>query len=160
MEGPSASALAKALRTVALLEAAKGALVLFVGFGLFALLHHDIQGFAERLIAHTHLNPAARYPRIFIELASHLTDVRLVLLAVGAVTYSVVRFIEAYGLWHARRWAEWVAALSGGIYVPFELMELYERATWLSLGAFVLNLAIVAIMLYCVFNADRRHAAQ
>jgi uncharacterized membrane protein (DUF2068 family) len=155
-----AHSLLQALHTVALIEAAKGALVLLVGFGLLALLHHDIQRFAERLIAHAHLNPAARYPRIFIEAASHLTDVRLVLLAVGAVVYSVVRFIEAYGLWHARRWAEWVAALSGAIYIPFELVELHDRATWLSLGAFILNLAIVAIMLYCVLHADRKTAVR
>jgi len=65
-----------------------------------------------------------------------------------------VRFIEAYGLWYARRWAEWIAALSGGIYVPFELFELYERATWPSLGALVVNSMIVAFMLYRLFHAD------
>jgi len=158
MTRQAAHVLVKALRTVALIEAAKGALVLLVGFGLLGLLHHDIQAFAERLIAHAHLNPAAHYPRIFADVASGLTDARLVLLAAGAMLYAIVRFIEAYGLWHARRWAEWVAALSGGIYVPFELVALLERATWLSLGALILNVAIVAIMLYGVFHADRKNA--
>lgn len=146
--------LSSALRTVALLEATKGALVLLVGFGLLSLVHHDVQRFAERLIAHAHLNPAANYPRIFIDLAAQLTDSRLLLIAVGAAVYSLARFIEAYGLWYARRWAEWFAVLSGGIYVPFEIFELYERATWLSVGALVLNSAIVVFMLYAVFHAD------
>ena len=44
--------LSSALRTVALIEAAKGALVFVVGFGLLSLIHHDVQRFAERLIAH------------------------------------------------------------------------------------------------------------
>ncbi|MGH8672328.1 MAG: DUF2127 domain-containing protein [Burkholderiales bacterium] len=48
-----------ALCTVALLDAAKGALVLLAGVGLLSLLHHDVQRFAERLIFHAHLNPAA-----------------------------------------------------------------------------------------------------
>ena len=151
--------LSSALRTVALLEAGKGALVLLVGFGLLSLIHHDVQRFAERLIAHTHLNPAARYPRIFIDIASQLTDGRLLLIAAGAAIYSIVRFIEAYGLWHARPWAEWFAAISGGIYIPFELFELYERVTWLSLGAAILNLTIVAVMLYCVFHANQERSA-
>ena len=146
--------LSRALRTVALFEAAKGTLVLLVGFGLLSLVHHDIQRFAERLVIHAHLNPAARYPRIFIEVANHLTDARLLLIAAGAATYSLVRFVEAYGLWYARRWAEWFAALSGGIYIPFEIFELYERVSWLSLGALLLNSTIVAFMLYCVFHAD------
>jgi hypothetical protein len=61
-------------------------------------MHHDIQHIAERVVAHTHLNPAARYPRIFIELAGNLTDRRLLLVAGGAALYSLVRFVEAYGL--------------------------------------------------------------
>jgi len=141
-----------ALRTVALIEAAKGALVLLAGFGLLSLIHHDLQRFAERLIAHFHLNPAAHYPRIFLEVAGELTDSRLLLIAAGAAIYSLARFIEAYGLWYARRWAEWFAAFSGGIYIPFELFELYERVTWLRLGTLALNAMIVSIMLYGVLR--------
>ena len=148
--------LSKALRTVALVEAAKGALVLLVGFGLLSLIHRDVQQFAERLIAHAHLNPAARYPRIFLDMADHVTDGRLQLIAAGAAVYAIVRFIEAYGLWRERRWAEWFAAVSGAIYVPFELLELYRHVNWLSLGVLVMNLTIVAIMLYCVSHSPPR----
>lgn len=142
--------LSSALRTVALVEGAKGILVLAAGAGLLSLIHRDVQGFAERLIAHAHLNPAARYPRIFLDLTAHLTDARLALLAAGAAAYASVRFAEAYGLWHARRWAEWLAALSAAIYVPFELLELHARVTWLSVAALALNVAIVALMLFAV----------
>lgn len=142
-----------ALRTVALLEAAKGVLVLLAGFGVLSLIHHDAQRIAERLIAHAHLNPAAHYPRIFMDVADRLTDTRLQLIAAGAGAYALVRLIEAYGLWHARRWAEWFAALSGGIYIPFEIFELYQRVTWLSLGALMLNSAIVVFMLYSLLRA-------
>ncbi|MBN9133953.1 MAG: DUF2127 domain-containing protein [Nitrosospira multiformis] len=144
--------LAGALRTVAVFEAAKGALALLVGFDLLSLVHHDIQQIAEHLLARTHLNPASRYPHIFIDIADQLTNTRLFLIAAGAGAYSLARFIEAYGLWRARRWAQWFAAASGAIYVPFELFELYERVTWLSLGALTLNLAIIAFMLYHLFH--------
>ncbi|MCZ7627424.1 MAG: DUF2127 domain-containing protein [Candidatus Methylomirabilis sp.] len=53
------------LRTVALLEAAKGLLVLVAGIGVLSFVHHDAQWVAERLVGHLHLNPASRYPRIF-----------------------------------------------------------------------------------------------
>ena len=146
--------LSSGLCTLALFEAAKGALVLLVGFGLLALVHHDIQRFAERLITHFHLNSAAHYPRIFVAAASQLTDIRLSLIAAGAAAYSLVRFIEAYGLWYARRWAEWFAALSGAIYVPFEVFEFFKHYSWLSLGALIVNLAIVTFALYCMFCVD------
>lgn len=142
-----------------MVEAAKGALVLLVAFGLLSLIHHDVQRLAERLVAHAHLNPAAHYPRVFLDLAGQLTDVRLLLLAAGAGVYAAARLVEAYGLWFERRWAEWFAAASAAIYIPFELFELYERMTWISLGALLLNAAIVLFMLYSLFHAGRRESA-
>jgi uncharacterized membrane protein (DUF2068 family) len=57
-----------------------------------------------------------------------------------------VRFAEAYGLWFGRRWGEWVAALSGGIYVPVEIYELTRGFSALKLGALILNALVVAYM--------------
>jgi len=72
------------LKAVAMFEALKGLLVLLAGFGLLALVHHDVQAFVERIVVHLHLNPARHYPRVFIEAAGRLTDARLWLLAAGA----------------------------------------------------------------------------
>jgi uncharacterized membrane protein (DUF2068 family) len=134
------------VRAVSLFEAAKGTLVLLTGFGALSLIHHDAQRFAEQLVGHLHLNPAKHYPRIFIDTAAHLTDARLWMLATLAATYGLVRFVEAYGLWRGRRWAEWFAAVSGGIYIPFELYELFQGINWLSLSALVANVLIVGLM--------------
>jgi uncharacterized membrane protein (DUF2068 family) len=136
----------RAVRAVALFEAGKGAFVLLTGFAVLSLIHHDLQRLAEDIVEHLHLNPAKRYPRIFIEAAAQLTDTRLWMLATMAAAYSSVRFIEAYGLWRGKRWAEWLAAVSGGIYIPFELYELFRGETWLSLAALVVNVFIVGVM--------------
>ena len=144
-----------AIRAVAALEAAKGALVLLAGFGLFSLIHHDVQHFAERLVAHSHLNPAARVPRVFLELAGRLTDARLMLLAAGALGYACVRFVEAYGLWFERRWAEWFAVLSAGVYVPFEIASLLKRVSPIGVGALLLNIAVMAFMAYSLLRTRR-----
>lgn len=142
-----------AVRGVALLEAAKGALVLLAGLGALSLIHHDAQRFAEQLVGHLHLNLAKRYPRIFLDAASRLTDARLWGLAGLAAAYALVRFVEAYGLWRGRRWAEWFAAVSGSIYIPLELYGLYRGATVISLGALVLNGLIVAVMVGALLRA-------
>lgn len=147
--------LSSAIRAAALFEAGKGAIVLLAGFGLLTLVHHDVQGFAERLITHAHLNPASRYPRIFIDLAARATDGRLVIAACAALLYSAVRFIEAYGLWRARWWAEWFAALSAGLYVPFELVELRDHFSWIVVAMLAANLAIVWVMALAVARAAR-----
>jgi uncharacterized membrane protein (DUF2068 family) len=147
------------VRAVALLEAAKGTLVLLAGFAALALIHDDAQRLAEQLVAHLHLNAAKRYPRIFIDTAAHLNDARLWILAILAATYALIRYVEAYGLWRGRRWAEWFAAISGGIYIPFELYELFQGVTWLSLGALVINVFIVGLMVNALVRTHRAEAA-
>lgn len=145
--------LLKTVRTVALLEAAKGILVILTGFGALSLIHHDVQQFAERLVGHLHLNPAKHFPQIFIEAAAHLTDARLWTLAGFAAAYGLVRLVEAYGLWHGRRWAEWFATVSGAIYVPFEFYELLHKVSWLSLAVLVVNLLVVGLMVFALLRS-------
>jgi uncharacterized membrane protein (DUF2068 family) len=125
------AAMVRGVRIVAVFEALKGALVLSAGLGLLSLLHHDLQAVAERLVRHSHLNPARHYPRIFIEAASHTNDSRLRSLAALAFLYAAVRFVEAYGLWRMRVWAEWFAIIAGSVYLPVEVYEIFRRATWM-----------------------------
>jgi uncharacterized membrane protein (DUF2068 family) len=136
------------VRVVAVFEALKGALVLSAGLGLLSLVHHDLQAAAERLVRHSHLNPAHHYPRIFIEAASHTDDSRLRSLAVLAFLYAAVRRIEAYGLWHMRVWAEWFAIIAGSLFLPVEIYELFRRATWTRGLVLMTNLFIVAYLVY------------
>ncbi|UUZ63535.1 DUF2127 domain-containing protein [Polaromonas sp. P1-6] len=143
------------VRAVAALEAAKGILVLLAGFGLLSLIHHNAQQLAAQVLGHLHLNPANRYPRIFIDAAAALTEPRLKLLAIGAATYALVRFVEAYGLWRSRRWAEWFAAISGAIYIPFELYELRHHVGWLTVAALFLNVLVVALVARALLREDR-----
>lgn len=136
-----------AIKAVALFEAFKGVVVLAAATGLLSLLHRDVHALASRFIEHLHLNPAARYPQIFLDAAASVHDSRLVLLATGAGVYALLRFVEAWGLYGGKAWAEVLAAASGAIYVPFELAGLVRRATWHG-GLFLLfNLIVVVLML-------------
>src|SRR5256714_2830651 len=140
--------IAAGVRVVALFEALKGALVLVAGSGLLALVHRAREALAGRLARHSPLTPASHYPRIFIEAAARTSDARLRVLAALAFAYSCVRFVEAYGLWKMRAWAEWFAIISGGLYLPVELYELIERATLIRAGVLVVNLLTVSYLLY------------
>jgi uncharacterized membrane protein (DUF2068 family) len=140
------------VRAIAFFEALKGTLVLVAGFGLLALVHRDLEDLAERLVRHSHLNPASHYPRVFIEAAAHTSDSRLRTLAALAFVYSTVRFVEAYGLWKMRAWAEWFAIISGFIYLPVEAYELIEKPTLMRAGVLVGNSLVVAYLLYVRFS--------
>jgi hypothetical protein len=65
-----------------------------------------------------------------------------------------LRFAEVGGLRFHRVWAEWLAAQSGGIYLPFELYELYELAN----GVTALKVATPTINLIIRSPASRWNA--
>ena len=148
--------ISRGIRAVALLEGAKGAVVLLAGFGLFSLVHRDVQRVAEVLVTHAHLNPASRVPQVFLAFAHRLDDARLWQLAAGAMAYSAVRLVEAYGLWYGRRWGEAFAAASGAVYVPFEVRELIHRPGLLSAALLLVNLVVVGYMLYALRRRTAR----
>jgi uncharacterized membrane protein (DUF2068 family) len=62
--------------------------------------------------------------------------------------------VEAYGLWKARAWAEWIALISGAIYLPFEVVELIRRLSLFHLSLLIVNLAVVLYMVYLRMQDD------
>ncbi len=150
----------KGVRTVATIELAKGLIVLAAGVGLLSMRHRNIWGVAESLLEFLHVSPYHHYVGVFIDLVSRLSDVRLWQVAVASSVYVILRFIEAYGLWYTLPWAEWMAAITGGIYIPFELDDLIRRPTGFRLAVLLVNLLIVLYMLFLRFDAEKkRHAA-
>lgn len=131
------------LHIVALFEAAKGAVVILAGLGLLALIHHDVQAVAESIVRHSHLNPARHYPHIFLDAAARSTDARLWAMALTAMLYSVIRFVEAYGLWRKQVWAEWFGILSGALYLPVEIYELTISVSVVKICILLVNLIVV-----------------
>ena len=146
----------RGIRVIAVFEALKGVLVLSAGFGLLSLVHQDLQAMAERLVRHSHLDPARHYPRIFIEAASHTNDSRLRSLAALAFLYATVRLVEAYGLWHMKVWAEWFAIIAGSLFLPVEAYEILRHATWMRAAVLLTNLLIVAYLVYVRLSSRRR----
>jgi len=134
------------LRAVAAFEAAKGLLVVILVI-LLLVVHSRIEDYAEDLLFHLHVDFDQHFAQRFLRGASRISDSPLWTVVIGATVYASVRFIEAWGLWNRRVWAEWFALLSGAIYLPFELMKVAERATWEHVGVLATNVVIVLYML-------------
>jgi uncharacterized membrane protein (DUF2068 family) len=143
-----------ALRGVAVFEATKGILVLLLGLGLLRLVHKNLDEFAEQLIRFLHASPGGRLSNLFVTAADKTTDKGLWALAAAAMIYSLVRFAEAYGLWHAREWAEWFALLSGAMYLPWEAYSLLRHPHPIKWVVLLANVAIVVYMLVLRIQAN------
>ena len=148
----------KGLKPIAVIEASKGLLALVVSLGIHQLAGDNIQQIAENLLTHLHLNPASHYPSVLLHFIDNLKDVNLMLVSLGALVYALIRFVEAYGLWHKYRWTEWFALISGGIYLPFEIYELITDTNLLSFSALLIN-SIIVLYMYAILKSQHSKRA-
>jgi len=144
------------LRAVALLEMFKGVLAVLAGFTLFTLLHKDIGDVAENIIEFLHLNPAHRLVQAFLDAADQVSDKKIIAVACVGFGYALIRFIEAYGLWHARAWAEWFAIISGSAYLPLEIIGLMRHPNAPHWAVLLINILVVLYMIYVRWDVLRR----
>ncbi|MGD0569343.1 MAG: DUF2127 domain-containing protein [Candidatus Sulfotelmatobacter sp.] len=144
------------LRAVASFEFIKGIFVLLIGLSALLLVHKDEWVVAESLLALFHISTDRHWAQVFLDFADNLTDAKLWAAAQLAFTYSALRFIEAYGLWNERTWAEWVAFGSGTLLLPLEVRELMRGITVVRSVMFVANLGIVFYMFYLLRAGQRR----
>lgn len=143
----------KALDVIAIFEGVKGISAIAASFGLLSLAHHDVRAIAYALIGHFHLDPDARYPRILLNEATLLANANVRQAVWLAWLYAAIRLTEGYGLWRDRAWAEWLAAVSGAVYLPLELNHLVKHPTGINAAVLISNIAVVA---YMVFRLWRR----
>ena len=150
----------KGVRTVATIEFAKGVVVVLAGLGAFSMRHKSIWGIAESFLEFLHANPYNHYVGVFINLIYRVSDVRLWKIAVAATIYTIIRFVEAYGLWYLRAWAEWLAIASGTIYIPFEVIDMIRHPRGFAALVLVVNVGIVLYVFYVRMEALRKHRAE
>jgi uncharacterized membrane protein (DUF2068 family) len=138
------------LRTVAAFEFAKGLLVALLGLGLVSMSHRgvDLEDITQGLLYVLHIDRGRHLSQVFLRAAERLDDVNLLAVAAGAAVYSMLRCVEAFGLWTGRVWAQWIALVSGAVYLPLEIYELIRKPTTSRWMLFSINLLIVAYMAY------------
>jgi len=135
----------KGLRAVAILECVKGMLAIAASFVFLELVRKDVdlEDAAQNLLYYLHIDPDRRFSQAFVHAASKVMDANLTLVLTFAFIYASGRFIEGYGLWRQRVWAEWLAIISGAIYLPFELYSLIRHPTPIHLLILLVNIAVV-----------------
>jgi uncharacterized membrane protein (DUF2068 family) len=103
----------------------------------------DLQGGVVSGQSHSRHGLLHELDNLFTTSSTHLHELGAVLLA-----YAAIEGIEAVGLWYQRRWAEYLTFLVTTSLLPLEIYEIATRATAFKVIAFVINVAVVAYLLY------------
>lgn len=140
----------RSFRWVAVLEVIKGIAVCLVALAAVVAVSQGI-GEAAGLMA-LWWPTAPSSGGILPWMVDSLTGIPMWAIAGGATAYGLMRFAEAYGLWFGHRWATWLGAVSGALFLPVEVAELIREATWTVAMIFAVNTAVVG---YLVVNLRR-----
>jgi uncharacterized membrane protein (DUF2068 family) len=140
----------RGLRTVATIEAAKGVLALLLGFAFVEILRRevDLQEAALNLLYWLHIDPDRRMAHALMRLAERASETHVATVVLLVLLYSSLRFLESYGLWRQRIWAEWLAIISGTIYFPFEIRALIRHPTAFHWAILLINIVVVLYVAY------------
>jgi uncharacterized membrane protein (DUF2068 family) len=133
---------------------------LLVGAGAYAVWkfsnsEHAIQMLFEKNL--TVFKPLAQHYGYDLDNSSVVTTIRklftykqssLDIAAAALALYAVIELIEAIGLWLAKRWGEYFAAVATGLFLPVEIYELTEHATKFKIATFALNVLAVVYLVW------------
>ena len=145
------------LRLLAVERAVRGLLLVALAYGLYRF--EGAQGSLQKVFEADLplLQPFANRFGVDLETSGPVKLIRhafgvspntLRWLSIAVLAYAALELVEAVGLWLMRRWGEYVAVVGTSIFLPLEVRELLDRVTFLRLGAFLINVAAVAYLLY------------
>jgi uncharacterized membrane protein (DUF2068 family) len=119
-----------------------------VGVGALRLLHRDIAALVEHWINVFRVDPHNHYIDLLLEKLAILDDRRLKELSIGTFVYAGIFLVEGVGLALRKRWAEYFTIISTASLLPVEIYELTRRVSIGRSLALVINLAVVAYLIY------------
>ncbi len=134
------------LRTIALLEAAKGILALAAVCGVLSLRHTDLHAVTDAFLLRHGIDPERHYTRLFIESVAGATNHHSGQLIAVGIAYGLIRLAEGYGLWRGKHWAEWFAVLSASLWMPLEALHLARRPRLFTAGIILFNIAVIVYL--------------
>jgi uncharacterized membrane protein (DUF2068 family) len=138
----------RVLRLIAAFKLLKAGLLVALGIGAFKLLNQDVAEVLKHWIEAFKLDPANRFLIAALARASNLSPEQIKKLGFASFVYAGLFLTEGLGLWMLKRWAEWLTVIITSSLVPIEIYEISRHPTSSKFVVLVLNLAIVAYLIY------------
>lgn len=131
------------LIAIGLFKLAKGAGLLILAFGLLSLLHKDVAEVAGHWVQMLRVDPDNRMIHGLLVRIFNVTPKQLKEFSVGSFMYAAIFLTEGVGLLGRRHWAEYMALISTGLFIPIEAYELSVHFTPVKLAVTLVNFGIV-----------------
>lgn len=127
-----------------------------IGIGAHRLLHKDIADQIVLLAHHLRFNPESRLVNFILEKASLINDPVLRRIGFVAYCYAAVTLTEGIGLYLEQAWGEFLTLAITASFLPFEMIEVVRRLTWIRVGLLGINILVFIYLLRVIIDRARR----
>jgi uncharacterized membrane protein (DUF2068 family) len=136
------------------------ALVLVAGgIGALSLIDQNRPALARRLVEWLEVDRGEAVVEWLLARVAGVSDGMLLGMGLGGFAYAALSLVEAYGLIRARVWAEWLTIVATSLFIPVEVYALVHRPSPLEVTIIILNVAIVAFLVWHRRQAHQRRLA-
>ncbi|SDF47648.1 DUF2127 domain-containing protein [Terriglobus roseus] len=144
------------LYLIGLFKLAKAIFFLGVSLGALHFIHHDLTDTVDRVFRELHFDPESRVVDFITDKVALVTHHKLRLISLGSVLYAGLCCTEAYGLLRRRVWAEFVTLWLSVSFLPWESFEIYRAPSLWHFSILLVNLAVVAYLVWMLQRKKRR----
>jgi uncharacterized membrane protein (DUF2068 family) len=129
-------------------RAFRAIVLLAVGITLVSHPHTDWASEISNLAQRLGLDPRENWIQRIMNDLGRLNASQDLFFGAVAIAYGLLEGIEAYGLFRRRRWGEWLTVVATSLLFIPEVWELTKSATPLKVAAVVVNVLVVAYLLW------------
>jgi uncharacterized membrane protein (DUF2068 family) len=129
-------------------RAFRAVVLLAVGITLVSHPHANWAGDISHLAGRLGLDPKDNWIQRIVQKVSTIHPGQSLFFGVVAIAYGVLEGAEAYGLARRRRWGEWLTVVATSLLFIPEIWELTKSATPLKVGVVLVNVLVVAYLLW------------
>lgn len=149
---------APTLYFIAAIKLIKGAVLLLVALGIFALAGKDLQDLFEHVVRSLGFDPENRFFSGIGTWLDQITPHNVRVVASGTFLCGLFLIVLGSGLAFRAKWAIWLAIGESAFFIPIEIFELLPRRNVLhhhSVGLLIVLIVNVAIVWYLSKNRER-----
>lgn len=147
----------RGLLLIGLFKLGKAILFFLLGIGAIHMLHKDLGDEVMRLATALKFDPESRFVTVVLDKVDLIDAHRLKQISAATFSYAALALTEGVGLMLEKVWAEYLTLFLTISFLPWELYELARRPSWFRLGLLLINLAVLA---YLVWLLRRKKLAE
>jgi uncharacterized membrane protein (DUF2068 family) len=138
----------RGLLAIGLFKLGKAVFFFGMGLGVVHLLHKDIGDEVMRVATALRFDPENRLVSLVMEKVDLIDAHRLKEIGFATFAYSGLALTEGVGLLLEKVWAEYLTLILTISFLPWELYELARRPDWFRLGLLLINLMVLAYLVW------------